>query len=47
MSDTVEMPASQMRCNSEPCTLLFSFSLIYKADAVKKYIYRLRVSLGS
>ena len=32
MSDTVEM----LRCNSEPYTLLFSFSLICKADAVKK-----------
>ena len=26
------------RCNSEPYTLLFSFSLICKADAVKKIL---------
>ena len=29
----------QVRSNSEPYTLLFSFSLICKADAVKKKIY--------
>ena len=46
-----------VKSNSEPYTLLFSFSLICKVDAVKKkrkkenniyiYIYRFRVSLGS
>ena len=37
MSNTVEMLASE-RCKSEPYTLLFNFSLICKANAVKKNI---------